>query len=105
MCRKAFSAQASAYAQLDPEQFAWVSGQHLLTRYQSQSGFGLQFCSQCGSTLCGTYHGEIHGVTLGCVDGDPDVEIGMHIFVGSKATWETIPEGIPQYDAWPVRNA
>jgi hypothetical protein len=106
MCRKAFSAQASAYAQVAPEQFAWVQGKDLLTSYESKkNGAGLQFCSKCGSTLCGTYEGEVHGVTLGCVDGDPEIEIGMHIFVGSKASWETIPKGVTQYEEWPPKNA
>ncbi len=40
----------------------------------------------------------MHGVTLGCVNGDPEVEIGQHIFVGSKAKWEVLPENLVQYD-------
>lgn len=91
LCRKAFSAQASAYALLDAEAFSWVAGENLLTRYVGRQGFGLQFCKLCGSTLTGIYEGRIHGVTLGCVDGDPDIEIGMHIYVGSKAAWEVLP--------------
>jgi len=96
-CRKAFSAQASAYALVKSNEFKWRQGEPLLTHYESQSGFGLQFCSQCGSTLCGTYNGEVHGITLGCVNGDPKIEIGYHIFVGSKASWEVIPEGVNAY--------
>ncbi len=96
-CRKAFSSQASAYALVEPKQFEWLSGQELLTLYQSQQGFGLQFCKVCGSTLCGVFNGQIHGVTLGCVNGDPKIEIGQHIFVGSKATWEVMPEHVVKY--------
>jgi len=104
MCRKAFSAQASAYALVNPKEFSWLSGEELLTSYASSKDAGLMFCSICGSTLCGTYQGNAHGVTLGCVDGDPHIEIGMHIFVGSKAPWETIPEGVIQYEEWPQSN-
>ena len=101
-CRKAFSAQASAYALVDPEKFSWVSGRDLLTTYEAKAGEGLQFCRLCGSTLCGTYKGTIHGVTLGCTDGDPGITLGMHIFVSDKAPWETLPEdGTPQYEEWP----
>lgn len=96
-CRKAFSAQASAYALVEPHEFEWLSGQELLTSYVGKHGFGLQFCSQCGSTLCGIYQGTVHGVTLGCVNGDPGIEIGRHIYVGSKARWEILPEGVIQY--------
>jgi hypothetical protein len=98
-CRKAFNAQASAYALVDPQDFAWTGGEELLTLYQSQSGFGFQFCSLCGSTLCGVYaNNVVHGVTLGCLNDDPKIEIGRHIFVGSKAKWEVMPEGVLQYD-------
>jgi hypothetical protein len=96
-CRKAFSSQASAYALVDPQQFKWISGENLITSYIGQQGFGLQFCSQCGSTLCGIFAGTIHGITLGCVNGDPKIELGRHIYVGSKANWETIPNNAPHY--------
>ena len=84
-CRKAFSSQASAYALVEPETFKWLSGEALHTFYVSSHGFGLKFCSKCGSTLCGIYN------------GDPRIELGRHIYVGSKASWEVIPEGVPQY--------
>lgn len=100
-CRKAFSSQASAYALVDHGNFRWVQGEDLLTNYESQQDFGLRFCSKCGSTLCGTYKGEVHGVTLGCVNGDPEIEIGYHLFTGSKATWEILPEGITAFDEAP----
>ena len=84
-CRKAFSAQASAYALVDPAQFKWLTGQELLTSYIGRSGAGLQFCSQCGSTLCGVVDGAVHGVTLGCVNDDPGIEI------------EQLPDGRTRY--------
>lgn len=96
-CRKAFSAQASAYALVEPDEFSWLCGEELLTSYTSSGGFGLRFCKICGSTVCGTFRQQVHGVTFGCVDGDPEVEIGMHIYVASKAAWEKIPEGVTQF--------
>ncbi|MEM7128728.1 MAG: GFA family protein [Chloroflexota bacterium] len=104
-CRKAFSGQASAYALVDPDEFSWTSGEDHLTSYVGEHGFGLQFCKICGSTLCGVYNDVLHGVTLGCVNGEPDVELGMHIYVGSKATWEIIPPGVPQYEEGPPGEA
>jgi hypothetical protein len=103
-CRKAFSSQASAYALVEPDEFHWTSGKDKLSSYQSKDGAGLQFCSLCGSTLCGTHHGKIHGITLGCVEGDPDIELARHIFVASKASWETIATDVPQYDQWPEQD-
>ena len=105
MCRKAFSSQASAFAHVNPNEFSWLSGEKILSTYESKSGAGLKFCSKCGSTLCGTNKGVVMGVTLGCIEGDPKIEIGMHIFTGSKASWEIIPDGAPQYREWPPKNA
>ena len=64
-------------------------------------GWGLCFCGICGTTLGGTHEGQVHGVTLGSVDGDPGVEIEMHIFVGSKAPWDHIGGTAPQFDEAP----
>jgi hypothetical protein len=36
-------------------------------------------------------------LALGCIDGDPGVEIEMHLFVGSKAPWDHIGGKAPQY--------
>lgn len=96
-CRKAFSSQASAYAVVDPAEFTWLSGEHLLTTYIDKNDCGFKFCSICGSTLCGVVGGIIHGISLGCVSGDPEIQISRHIYVGSKASWEIIPEGVVQY--------
>lgn len=104
-CRKAFSAQASAYALVDSNDFHWLSGQDQLRSYVGEQGFGLQFCNTCGSTLCGIYNGTIHGVTLGCIDGDPQVKIGQHIYVGSKAAWEVLPQGITTFDEGPPASS
>ena len=100
-CRKAFSSQASAYALVDPHQHQWLSGEELLTSFTGLHGAGLMFCSKCGSTLCGVVDGVVHGVTLGCVNGDPEIEIGRHIFVGSKAAWEVMPNGVVAFEEGP----
>ena len=97
-CRKAFSSQASAYALVEPNEFTWTRGQSLLTAYVNQAGMGYQFCSQCGSTLCGIVDHQVHGITLGCLNDDPKIEIGRHIYVGSKASWEVLPDSVLQYE-------
>ena len=104
-CRKAFNAQASAAAFVDPNDFQWTSGQALLTTYTGVHGYGIQFCRVCGSTLCTVYQNEVLQVTLGCLNDDPDIEPIQHIFVASKAKWEVIPKGVPQYDEWPPEQS
>ena len=101
-CRKLTSAQATSYAEVSPGSFHWTTGEDLLTTYDSGEKFGHQFCSRCGSTLCGIYEGRVHGIMLGCVNGDPGVKIGMHIYLGSKASWEIMPEGVRQFEGGPA---
>lgn len=100
-CRKAFSGAGSAYAEVLPNSFTWISGVENLTSYESAPGWGLCFCHTCGTTLCGTHEGRVHGVTLGSVDGDPGVQIEMHIFVSSKAPWDHIGGTASQYPEFP----
>ena len=97
-CRKAFSGASSAYVELAPSSsFEWLSGRDMLTVYDTGGGWGMAFCSQCGSTICGMHEGRVHGLTLGCIDGDPGIEIEMHIFVDSKAPWDHIGGDAPQF--------
>ena len=97
-CRKAFSGASSAYAELSPSSsLEWLSGEDLLTVFETGEGWGMAFCSKCGSTICGLHDGQVHGLTLGCIDGDPGVEIAMHIFVDSKAAWDQIGGDAKQF--------
>ncbi|MGH8178762.1 MAG: GFA family protein [Steroidobacter sp.] len=100
-CRKAFSGAGSAYSEVMPGSFSWVSGEENLTFHETVPGWGLCFCRTCGTTLCGTNAGKVHGVTLGSVDDDPGVKIEMHIFVGSKAPWDHIGGDAPQFTDLP----
>jgi len=96
-CRKAFSSQSSNYARVDPGDFRWLSGEEKLTSYIGKHGFGLLFCSTCGSTLCGTIKDSVHGVVLGCLNEEPKLEEIHHIFVDSKASWERLPSGVTMF--------
>lgn len=100
-CRKAFSGAGSAYAEVAAGSFRWIQGEERLTAFETMPGWGLCFCSTCGSTLCGLVGEQVHGVTLGCVDGDPGVAIEMHLFVDSKAPWDCIGGVAPQYAEFP----
>jgi len=100
-CRKAFSGSGSAYAEVSTESFSWTRGEGNLTFHESTPGWGLCFCRTCGTTLCGIHEGKVHGVTLGGIDGDPGVQLQMHIFVGSKAPWDHIGGNTPQYLEFP----
>ena len=98
MCRRQHGAAFSTYAGFKPGDFNWISGEKLVKVYETLSGAGWCFCSECGSTLGGTDKGEITTITLGTVEGDPGIKPGAHIFVGSKAQWHDINDDLPQYE-------
>ncbi len=98
LCRKVFSSQASAYALVKADAFRWLEGEEHLTTFVGAQGAGYRFCKICGSTLCGVLGNEVHGITLGCLNEDPALELPYHLFVGPKASWEKIADGVPQYE-------
>jgi hypothetical protein len=69
--------------------------------HTAPNGWGVGFCRVCGSTLCVEFKGQVQGVTLGTVNGDPGVRLSMHIFVDSKAAWDHIGGAAPQFAEWP----
>ena len=101
MCRKAHGAAYATYASVDPDRFRWVAGEQLVARYESSPGRGWIFCRTCGSTLGGIENGRVDSITLGTVEGDPGVRPRSHIFVGSKAPWHEITDGLPRFEEWP----
>lgn len=60
-------------------------------------------CGNCGSQVVNYMREEPQEayLTMGTVDGNPDLPPGYHFFVASKAPWIEINDGLPQYDEWP----
>jgi hypothetical protein len=100
MCRRQHGAAFSTYAEFNPDDFSWVSGEDLVKVYETIPGRGWCFCSVCGSSLAGTEEGKVTMVTLGTVEGDPGVRPDSHVFVGSKASWHKITDELPRFDEW-----
>jgi hypothetical protein len=100
-CRKAFGGPSSAYAEVQTGSFRWATGQTNVKQYRVNDGWALAFCDRCGSALAGILDDEVHGITLGTVDGDPGVEIAMHIHVASKAPWDHIGGDAPRFPEGP----
>lgn len=104
MCRRQHGAAFSTYAGFTPGGFKWTAGEDSVKAYETPSGGGWCFCSECGSTLAGSDQGEITSVTLGTVEGDPGVRPASHIFVGSRAPWDHIHDDLPQFEKRPPDN-
>jgi hypothetical protein len=105
MCRRFHGAAFASYATVSAENFRSLTGQDLLTVYESSPGMGWAFCRVCGSSLGLPSRGKLSALALGTLDKDPGVRPTYHMFVGTKATWYDITDTLPQYDAWPPGKA
>jgi hypothetical protein len=55
-------------------------------------------CGRCGSLLYSVVRdGAFVHVAMGTLIDNPSIRPSAHIFVGSKAPWFTIADGLPQY--------
>lgn len=99
MCRRQHGAAFATYAQFDPGDFRWTSGEEFIKVFQPAAGWC--FCGECGSSLAGTVNGKVTSITLGTVIGDPGIRPECHIFASSKAPWHEITGNLPQFEERP----
>lgn len=106
-CRRWHGAAFRTRASVKASQFKWVSGEHLLARFNSSDNVTKTFCSVCGSSLASFYKNDLDvvGIPLGGLEHDPGSKPLANIFVGSKAPWYEITDGLPEYEAWPQSEA
>jgi hypothetical protein len=101
MCRKATGAAFRTRAAVPAAAFRWVTGEELVSKYESSLGETRTFCRVCGATLATFFrdHPDEIGLPLGTLDDDPGVRPSAHVFVASKAPWFEITDDLPQFPA------
>jgi hypothetical protein len=97
MCRKATGAAFRTRAAVRATAFRWLTGEDLVTRYESSPGETRTFCRTCGATLPTFFRDRASeiGLPLGTLDDDPGVKPSAHVHVASKAPWFDIPDELP----------
>ncbi|MER2538254.1 MAG: GFA family protein [Azonexus sp.] len=102
-CRKATGSAFTAVSPVASSDFQIVKGSEYLRSYRSESGFHRAFCGNCGSPIIGKRESlpETVRVRVGTLDTPSYAKVSSHIFVGSKAEWENIPDDAPQYQEHP----
>ncbi len=98
MCRKAHGAAFRTRALVKAEDFLFLSGEELLTYYESSPGERRSFCKICGSVIITRFnrHPDAYGFALGTLDSDPEIQIERHVFTKYKAPWFEITDDLPQ---------
>lgn len=102
LCRKQGGSASNTATVVPAENFRWLTGQEHISSWVKESGFRSDFCSRCGSPVPNPLRNTPYfWVPAGLLDDDGRLEIGAHLFVGSKASWDTIPSAGVRYDTMP----
>jgi hypothetical protein len=99
LCRKVSGVGSTATVAVAADQLKWISGENLVQAFERPSGYGSSFCRICGSPAPDPNRSRTrYGIPVGVLDDDPGVTVVEHIYVGSKASWDVIADGAPQYE-------
>jgi hypothetical protein len=95
LCRKTSGTGSSAAIVVGYDQLTWLTGQELVA-----GGPKHAFCRVCGAHAPDSNARKtVYIVSVGILDDNPMLQVGQHIYVGSKAHWEVIGEdGAPQFE-------
>ncbi len=99
-CRRMHGAAFATFAGVHRDKFKYLSGESDLSIYKSSGNHNRVFCSVCGSNILvelTDYPDELY-LAMGTIEGDPPRPTGYHIYVGSKAPWHEITDGLKQYE-------
>ena len=102
LCRKQGGSSSNSAIIVEARNFRWIAGQEHISSYVRATGFRSDFCARCGSPVpnpVGTM--AYYGVPAGLLEDGANLEFGAHLFVGSKASWDMIPDNGPQYETMP----
>jgi hypothetical protein len=98
-CRRATGSAFKPFAVIERDKFWVTQGQDSLLIFGDENASHDSHCKICGSLLFSVVReGQFVHVTLGTLEDTPTIRPRAHIFVGSKASWHSITDQLPQYD-------
>jgi hypothetical protein len=106
MCRKHHGTPFATWAAAPLAGFRWLGDTSSLATYRSSEQGHRDFCRICGSVapMLEEHMGMVI-VPAGNLEGDPGIRPTKHMFVGSKAGWYAITDGLPQHEEYPPEFA
>jgi hypothetical protein len=100
-CRRRTGAASKPFAGAPVGALKITGGGDAILRLGDSVGYHAS-CGKCGSLLYSLVRsGAYVHVTLGTLVDSPSLAPTAHIFVGSKAPWDVICDGLPQFEAFP----
>ena len=97
-CRRATGSAFKPFAGIERSKMSITKGEGTLLLFGGGNAHDAH-CKLCGSLLYSLVrNGEFVHITLGALIDAPTIRPTAHIFVGSKAPWFTITDGLPQHE-------
>jgi hypothetical protein len=97
-CRRTTGSAFKPFAGIGRDRLGISTGEDNLMIFGDETANNTH-CRLCGSLLYSVVReGAYVHVAMGTLVDDPSIRPTAHIFVGSKAPWFTITDGLPQYD-------
>jgi hypothetical protein len=103
-CKKLSGSGATVNARVPSTAIRILEGEDLLQSFQPAEGSSKTFCLACGSNLFGGGWPEspTASVRATAIDDAFDARPSVHMFVGSLAAWETLPDdGLERHETRP----
>ncbi len=101
-CRRRTGAASKPFAGAPASALKVIAGADAVMRLGEGGGYHAS-CGKCGSLLYSLVRtGAYVHVPLGALIDPPTIMPKAHIFVGSKAPWDVICDGLPQFEAFPT---
>ena len=98
-CRRATGSAFKPFAGIERDKLRITEGEDSLMIFGDENANHDTHCKKCGSLLYSVVRdGAFVHVAMGTLIDEPTVRPTKHIFVGSKAPWFTIADGLPQYE-------
>lgn len=101
-CQKSHAAANAAYGIALKSDIVWLEGKKKVKKYASSDRGRRGFCKACGTNIY-FYHKDYPNhldIPLAILDTEPNLQPQCHIFVASKAKWETILDDLPQHQGY-----
>lgn len=101
-CRRSHGATFATFACTRASSLRIVEGAASVADYRSSELARRSFCKTCGSSLFFAHDAapKLVWVAVGCLDDESAAKVAVdaHCFVGSKARWWTIADGLAQHE-------
>lgn len=99
ICRKSTGSGGIAVVVVENTAFHWLRGEGAISFWKKPNhDWHTYFCQKCGSSLPGANDGSRVYVPVGLLtEGDDNLKVSDHLWVGSKASWEDTSWGGKQH--------